>query len=127
LFRFDAVYDLSLFSLIGEPVVEQEIRVEDVIGWSYVKHNFDANGELFGREILLVCELGGGVRRHDVPGPVEGPPLSYFRGICDIASSESLVECGHARMEPSARIEGVVAGIERSKARSQIGVGEEFR
>jgi hypothetical protein len=44
-----------------EPVVFQQITIKyngnEYIAWQHTKHNYDKNGELKGKSLVLVCEL----------------------------------------------------------------------
>lgn len=60
-----------------EPVISQKIIIryqgQEYTAWQHTKHNYDKNGELKGRKLLLLCELSSEYKNDGV----------YF-GICEL-------------------------------------------
>lgn len=62
-FKFPEITERSFTASIvpHEPVIEQKIMItvdgNSFKGWVYAKHNYDAQGELGGKPMRLVCEI----------------------------------------------------------------------
>jgi hypothetical protein len=82
-FSFSNQYQNSLFAIFPHnPSVSQRIKIyfgeNEYLAWAYQKGNYDVNGELNGKALIMYCDLNNPQEKHSLEN------YKIYSGICGL-------------------------------------------